>query len=209
MDAERGQDVFTGVAALEFPPELDPESWVDHYGDILYRYALTRLRDPAQAEDAVQEALFAALKARSTFSGKSSVQTWLFSILKHKVVDMIRAECRENQLRVRADETRLEGFFRADGHYKAAPQVWKSNPRTDAEHREFWHQMRRCLDGAPKRLRQIFAMRELDGMEREEICKIMAISTSNYWVMLHRARLALRACLERHWGNPDRESGTC
>ncbi len=179
---------------------MDPNYWVDTYGDGLYRYAMSRLRNAAQAEDAVQETLLAALKARHAFAGKSTVRTWLFSILRHKVIDQIRLDCKENAIRADSEQTALEDLFERNGHYKVVPQPWRTDPRTVAERQEFWQHLENCLANGQKRLTQIFTLRELNGLDRDEICKIMQISTSNYWVMLHRARLALRACLERHWG---------
>ncbi len=184
----------------QFDSEMDPGRWVDAYGDDLYRFALARLRNAAQAEDAVQETLLAALKARDGFAGKSTVRTWLFSILKHKIIDQIRRDCKEDAVRATAERTALDDLFEKGGHYKASPQPWRTDPRTSAERREFWQHLEDCLSKGQKRLAQIFSLRELDGLDRDEICKIMEISPSNYWVMLHRARLALRACLERNWG---------
>ncbi|NIR14014.1 MAG: hypothetical protein GWN86_08695, partial [Desulfobacterales bacterium] len=69
---------------------LDPEAWVDQYGDYLYRYAISRIHEPAVAEDLVQETLLAALQGKEGFKGRSSEKTWLTGILKYKIVDYIR-----------------------------------------------------------------------------------------------------------------------
>jgi RNA polymerase sigma-70 factor (ECF subfamily) len=73
----------------------DPASWVDLYGDLLYRFALSRVKDPSIAEELVQETLLAALKSRANFQGRSTARTWLIAILKHKIVDHIRKRVRE------------------------------------------------------------------------------------------------------------------
>src|SRR5262249_21388570 len=92
----------------------------------------------------------------------------------------------------------VEEFFAADGHFAEAPEDW-SSPDRSLEQRRFFEALERCLQALPGNTRSAFTMRELMGLETEEICKELGISTSNCWVMLHRARLSLRACLERTW----------
>ncbi len=179
-----------------------PES-LEQYLPYLYRFALGRLRDPDLAQDAVQETLVAALKGGSRFEGRSAVRSWLTAILKHKVVDIQRARARETPLEadVAADEVEDEAF-RVDGHWQHPPAEW-GNPDRALEQQRFWEVFQRCMEGLPERAARAFVLREIDGESIEEICRVLGISQSNCWVLLHRARARLRDCLERRWFRAD------
>jgi RNA polymerase sigma-70 factor (ECF subfamily) len=167
----------------------------------LLRFALLQLRDHSAAEDAVQETLLAAIQGASRFAGQSSVRTWLVGILKHKIVDSIRKAAREQPIdpQTGADGAEdLEAFFADDGHFAEPPGEW-ATPERSLEERRFFEALERCLQSLPRKTASAFTMRELMGLETEEICKELGISTSNCWVMLYRARMSLRACLERTW----------
>lgn len=182
----------------------DPELWVDRYGDALYQYSLIRLRDPDLAKDVVQETFLAALEARHRFAGESSERTWLFGILKHKIIDSIRRRSSEHPLpdvETIADAT--ERFFDESGRWISGPGELVLNPSDAYEQTQFWEILNRCLSGLPTRLVDAFTLREIDGLDTEEICKLLDISSTNLWVMLHRARLRLRHCLEAHGLRPE------
>ena len=177
----------------------DPTTWVDEYGDFLFRYALSRVRDPRLAEDLVQETFLAALKSKENFAGKASVRTWLVTILKHKMVDHFRKTFRERQLEPEAEEwgdPNAQSFDTSTGHWRNGPHEWNVDPDTVLERKEFWRALAGCLDRMPRRLAVVFVLRELEGMNTEEICKEFEITPTNLWVMLHRARNRLRSCLE-------------
>jgi RNA polymerase sigma-70 factor (ECF subfamily) len=168
----------------------------------LLRYALLQLRNPAQAEDAVQETLLAALEGRERFSGRSSLRTWLTGILKHKIIDHLRRSGREQPL-VSADDDRSEAdavdaLFVEDGHWREFPAQWGS-PAKAFENSRFWSAFELCLQRLPARTEKVFTMREVMEMTTDEICQELDITTTNCWVMLHRARLMLRECLEMTW----------
>ncbi len=182
---------------------LSPETWLDEHGDVLYRYALLHLRDPSRAEDAVQETLLAALGGRERFSGGASVRTWLIGILKHKVMDQFRRHAREIPLDdplpgPEADDSADEGDFTPFGSWRERLSDW-GNPEELLEREEFVAFLQLCLDGLPPRLAQLYWLREVMEEGTESICKEMAITPNNLWTMLHRARLALRRCLDRTW----------
>ena len=167
----------------------------------LVRFALLQLRDRGAAEDAVQETLLAAIQGAGRFAGQSSVRTWLIGILKHKIIDHLRKTGREQPLESSADESgteNLEAFFKDDGHFLEPPGEWDS-PEKALEERRFFDALERCLQGLPKNAARAFMLREVMGLETGEICKELGISPSNCWVLLYRARMALRACLERSW----------
>lgn len=180
-----------------------PEMWVDEHGDALYRYALMRLRDSQRAEDAVQETFLAALKAQNSFGGQSSERTWLIGILKHKIIDHYRKTSREvNAVFEGEGGVANEETFRVTGqwvgHWKneTAPQEWGAGPDALLESKDFWEILQECLNHMPARMAQVFTLREMDEMSTEEICETLQITTSNFWVLIHRARLHLRRCLE-------------
>jgi RNA polymerase sigma-70 factor (ECF subfamily) len=180
------------------PAALTPLE-LEQHRPYLLRFALLQLRDRSAAEDAVQETMLAAIQGASRFSGQSSARTWLVGILKHKIVDGIRRTSREQPLDSAEERGEdLDAFFTDDGHFAEAPQPWAS-PESSFEEQRFFEALERCLQSLPRNTARAFTMRELMGLETEEICKELRISTSNCWVMLYRARMSLRACLERTW----------
>jgi len=185
----------------------NPESWVDQYGDFLYRFTLSRIKDPSIAEDLVQETFLAALKARKNFQGRSTAKTWLIAILKHKIVDHIRKRVREQTsdkiefMHNTAANDRVDNSFNDEGDWQIRPSKWAIDPMRLYEQKEFMDVLYHCLGGLPERQAEAFMMREIDGFSTEEICKVLNISATNSWVMLYRARMWLRRCLENNWLN--------
>jgi len=173
--------------------------WLDAHGDALYRYAFLRLRDGAQAEDLVQETLLAALESKSRYAGRAAERTWLIGILKHKLIDLLRRQNREQPLAdlTETDED-IEALFLRNGHWKTPPAVW-ANPVACLEQQEFWRVLNDCLAALPARQARAFTLSELDGLGGDELCKLLGATATNVWVMLHRARLRLRECLESRW----------
>lgn len=178
----------------------NPESWVDSYGDFLYRFALLRVKDPSIAEDLVQETFLAALRARENFKGQSAGKTWLTAILKHKIVDHIRKKIREpstDKIETLTDTS--DPDFDERGEWNIRPSKWAVNPENLYEQKEFLDVLYRCLAELPERLASAFIKREMDGLSTEQICKELGITATNSWVMLYRARMSLRRCLENKW----------
>jgi RNA polymerase sigma-70 factor (ECF subfamily) len=183
-------------------PETDPSQWVDEHGDALFRYALLRLRDAEQAEDVVQETLVAALQARASFAGRSSLRTWLIGILKRKIVDHIRKRSRErpiSELEVADEETDIaEEMFSRGEHIMKNSSEWP-NPREVLRDKQFMAILHQCLAALPERLANAFILREMEQEKSDEVCKVLEITPSNLWVMLFRARTRLRGCLDENW----------
>lgn len=187
------------------PSTLDPTGWVDQHGDVLYRFALARLRNAELAENCVQEAFLAALAALDSFSGRSSERTWLVGILKRKVYDHFRATARETP----AEDPDAElgpapDLFDGRGRWKVGLSDWGS-PDGDLEKAEFRAVLAACMEAMPARLRSTFAMREMDDMDTGELCKVLGVTETNLGVMLHRARTRLRQCLESNWFDQAKE----
>jgi len=165
----------------------------------LLKFALLQLRNAAWAEDAVSETLLAALEKPQAFARQSQLKTWLIGILKHKLVDQIRRNCRELSTTSADDEQDFEDeLFQADGHWRDAPQDW-GDPEHSLRQVEFMQVLEACVDQLPGQQGRLFMMREWLELETEEICKTLQISPTNLWVMLHRARLRLRECLALNW----------
>lgn len=189
-----------------------PEELVALRADML-RFARLQLRDAHAAEDMVQDAIEAALNAAESFAGRSSVKTWVFSILRNRIIDHIRRSARTVPLSSLGEEgddweERLDGLFTQQGEWTpvARPQAWP-RPDESLQEREFWLVFETCLDHLPPNPARVFMMREFLGFEADEICKQLGITTSNCHVLLHRARLKLRGCMESGWGRPG--EGTC
>jgi RNA polymerase sigma-70 factor (ECF subfamily) len=179
----------------------DPITWVDQYGDYLFRYSLMRVRNRELAENLVQETFLAALECRHSFSGRSSEKTWMTGILKHKIIDQFRKSVREKsitELQIN-DEQTVDEFYDAVGHQKQIPKDWMPDPQALLHSKEFWEVLRSCLGSLPERTAIAFVMRELDDRDTEDICRELEITPTHLWVMLHRARLQLRELLEKNW----------
>lgn len=182
------------------PAVVDPSDWVDRYGDYLFRYAILRLRDRSAAEDLVQETFLAALKDRSSFSRKSAEVTWLVGILKHKIADHFRRQVRDVSLAGGDSPVQPEDDpFNAAGYWATGPAEWGGNPADLFRQKEFLDQFMKCLSGLSPNQANAFTLREIEGADTGEICKVLNVTETNLWVILHRARLLLRRCLETRW----------
>lgn len=207
------ESIFTGTvlslspeAVMKKTPEHqpDPATWVDDYGDYLYRFALSRVSDPALAKDLVQDTLLAGLRSLDRFRGEASVKTWLSGIMKNKVIDHYRKSGREVLLEDlgRADDD-AGGFNPLNGHWlvsdQTSPREWHEEQAAHMDRDEFWRVFQACASHLSETARQVFIMRELEGMSGDEICKSLDISSQNFWVIMHRSRASLRRCLEVNW----------
>jgi len=179
----------------------DFRSEIEDLRPYLLRYASLQLRNSEAAEDAVQETLLAALTAEASFAGRSNLRTWLTGILKHKIVDAIRRSSRERTLELADGEASTEDFdalFDDTGHWREPPQAWP-HPQDALHEKQFVAALEKCLAALPARTAQVFLMREHLGVETADICKELGITSTHCWVLLYRARMALRDCLEKGW----------
>jgi RNA polymerase sigma-70 factor (ECF subfamily) len=191
--------------------QLEPEHWIERYADYLYSYAFARLHKEQVAEDLVQDTFFSALKARDTFQHTASEKTWLVSILKHKIIDHYRKKSTQNELNifdkpVDGKDGLNEHFFEdttsdSPGHWTAAgaPGAWAKDFETSVDSDEFYKILERCIAKMPAKWAAAFTMKNMDDQDTEEICQALGITPSNYWVIMHRAKLHLRDCMAKNW----------
>ncbi|MCJ8209132.1 sigma-70 family RNA polymerase sigma factor [Mucilaginibacter sp. RS28] len=183
---------------------VDPRQWVSKYADYLYNYALTRLNDEDIARDLVQDTFLAALEKIQSFKGESSERTWLTAILKYKVIDIYRKKSATILLKpdVTQAEKEQDNFFNTeDGHWNAEhrPILLGVEDNDPLHNKELAHILQLCMHKLPALWLSVFTMKHVDGENTEMICTSLKLSTSNYWVIIHRAKLNLRACLQRNW----------
>jgi RNA polymerase sigma-70 factor (ECF subfamily) len=187
-------------------PGISAEALIALRTDML-RFAQLQLRNRETAEDMVQEAIEAALRKASSFAGHSSLKTWVFAILKNRIIDHLRQAGRTVTMSSLVDDgedwqERLEAFFNERGGWResARPAAWP-DPEESMQNKQFWVVFETCLDHLPPNTGRVFMMREFLGLEADEICTQLGITTSNCHVILHRARLRLRSCLGNGWAH--------
>lgn len=170
----------------------------------MLKFAALQLSDSSLAEDAVQEALIGAFKNANSFGGKAALKTWVFAILKNKIADILRKRNRLNEasllLQQHEEEEDFHELFNSAGfwHKDERPSEW-GNPESAIQDKHFWRVFEACLDNLPGQQARAFMMREFVELDSKEICDAISITESNLNVMLHRARLRLRECLEHKW----------
>lgn len=186
------------------PPQTptDFEQQLVEQRSYLMRFARLQLRNDAWAEDAVSETILAALAKPQAFEARSQLKTWLVGILKHKIIDSMRQRQREVMLDSGSDDDSADPLehmaFKADGHFAEKPADW-GNPEQDLKSRQFFAILEACTDKLPPVQGRLFLMREWLELSSEEICKELALTPTNLYVQLHRARLRLRECLDLNW----------
>lgn len=176
----------------------------------MLRFAQLQLRDRDTAEDMVQESIEAALRKSSSFAGQSTLKTWVFAILRNRIVDHLRQASRTVNLSSLVDDgdddwqEKLDAMFNEHGRWRDGPRpvAWP-DPEQSMQTRQFWTVFETCLDQLPPATGRVFMMREFLGFESDEICRQLGITTSNCHVILHRARLKLRTCMDTGWGRPE------
>lgn len=176
-----------------------PDTWVDRYGDSLYRYALTRVADAIACEDLVQETFLSALKGYKDFKGAATEKTWLFAILKNKIIDYYRRQA-VSRIELTEPDNSDEEWFDENGNWRPAkrPVEWHSG-ESIVERKEFNRIIQLCKERLKGVHQQVFTLKYLEDTDGDEICKVLDLVPSNYWVMLHRIRLQMRACVEKNW----------
>ena len=182
---------------------LNPHNWVKQYADYLYAFAIVRVNDPDLAKDLVQETFLAALQKTENFEGKSSERTWLTAILKNKIFDVYRKKSSGlNQPDVQhAEHEQQDFFYDATGHWNEPhyPKLMGVEDHDPLHNKEFNQILQLCMQKLPALWMSVFTLKHLDDATSESICADLKISPNNFWVIIHRAKLNLRACLQKNW----------
>jgi len=175
-----------------------PDKWVGNYADALYAYTITRVKDVQQAEDIVQNTFLSAWKARDTYKGQASEKNWLYAICKNKIIDHFRKHAADM---VNLSSKEEDMYFDQGNHWTgdAAPKAWSVHFQQPVESKEFYAILDQCKQKLKDIQQAVFVMKYMEDTDSEEICKVLGITTSNYWVLIHRAKLHLRKCLEKNW----------
>ncbi|MES2771598.1 MAG: sigma-70 family RNA polymerase sigma factor [Pseudomonadota bacterium] len=185
--------------------ELIDEAYLGEIRRDMTRFARLQLGDEAQAEDAVQDTLLAALGKQAGFSGRSSLKTWVFAILKNKIIDLLRQQSKCPNISSLAPEEEsldqaFEALFQSNAHWLPGcqPKTW-GDPEAALNQQRFWAVFDACLAHLPANTARVFMMREFLELETTEICQTLSLTTTYCNVILHRARNGLRRCLEKNW----------
>jgi RNA polymerase sigma-70 factor (TIGR02943 family) len=185
--------------------KADPKKWIELYGDLLYQYTLPRVNDYLIAEDLVQETFLSALKGLKEFKGEASEKNWLFSILKNKIIDYYRKKSREPS-RIEFSELYKgeDEWFNSEGNWEEnkIPKNWQAD-ENPFERKEMQKIIIWCKDHLRNVQQQVFTLKYMEELDSDEVCKVLNISSSNYWVLMHRARLKMRDCVEKYWLKTD------
>ncbi len=206
-DAGTSPEAAHSSASGGASPGAPVERWLADHGDVLWRYALGRVRSRQVAEEVVQETVLAAMQAHRSFAGGSSERTWLLGIAAHKIADHFREARRRagdsgpGSARPRHDDKAdFHAMFTANGMWARPPGAWGVNADDTTENAEMLAALRQCIDALPPSQAEAVWLRDLLNIPGSEVCKAMGISPTNLWSRMHRARAALRACVERSMG---------
>lgn len=184
-------------------PTINPEEWVDLYGDHLFHLALERLRDAGEAETIVEKTFLAALnhlQSTSSPEQNSPERPWLVEILKGQIIDRLREKYQEKPAaNLQENEEAIDSFFDLSNHFKKQPSGWSPRPEKLLKDHEFCRVFRKCQEKLPPATRDAFILKDMENVDSQTICEILNITPLNLEVMLHRSRLQIRQGLEINW----------
>lgn len=181
-------------------PQLDPTNWVSEHGETLYAYAMSRLRNVDSAEDAVLETLLGALRNLSRLPPQGHIGPWLMGILKKKVVDRQRKDARMSIADV---DPVVDKLFNENGDWTAVARAADPLRLDSLEQSEFMGILSHCLKGLSPKQAAVFVGREINEQNSDDLCKELGISSTNLWVLMHRAGLRLAECIRARWAMGD------
>ncbi|MEZ5016752.1 MAG: sigma-70 family RNA polymerase sigma factor [Flavipsychrobacter sp.] len=181
--------------------KLAPDMWVENYGDMLYSFVASRISDKEVAKDIVQDVFVSAWNGRLGYKGEASEKNWLFTITRNKIIDHYRKAA--NNPLVSIEDKDSEGFFDLENNLHwvndSKPKDWGVNYTDTIETKEFYKVLSHCKDALQEQQQAVFVMKHMEDLSTKDICKVLNISASNYWVLMHRAKLQLRKCIEKSW----------
>ena len=176
---------------------LNPEKWVNEYGDYLYGYAMSRLSSKDLAQDLLQDTFLAAYKSKDSFKGKSNEKTWLVSILKRKIFDHYRKKSRNIESSMEFDSPFVQDkFMLGQWREERVPKPWEDNDDWSQDE-EFIRILKRCIENLPEKWKSVFTLKHIEEIRNDEICKELEVTESNIWVIIHRSKLKLRECIQQ------------
>ncbi len=179
--------------------KAEPNKWVERYSELMYQYVLPRVNDNDIAQELIQETFLSALKAINGYRGIASEKNWLFSILKNKIIDYYRKKALQRGIVAMPDLQEYDNeWFDTGGQWveEKAPKNWQV-PENIIERKEIQRIINWCKDHLKNLQQQVFTLRYMEELDSDEICKVLSITPSNYWVLIHRARLQMRSCVEK------------
>lgn len=199
MSIPKSEEVLTADLV-----KLDPHHWVANHADYLFNYAITRINEEEQARDLVQETFLAALQRIDKFEGRSSERTWLTAILKNKVIDVYRKKSSglgKNTTSLDTEQQDQDFFDPYDGHWKKThrPEPFGIDTNDPLMNKELKSILQKCMQKLPALWLSVFTMKHMDEESTDLICEELRVTPSNFWVIIHRAKLNLRACLQKNW----------
>lgn len=195
------------ISAAENTKDIDKRSvvarWVHEFSDEMYTWTSHKISDKGAAEDLVQETFISAFQSFEKFQNKSSPKTWLFAILKNKIFDYYRQNIKLVSLSDEDQNKELENLFDNDDQWKneSRPQEWDMDDKNLLDDAEFGGILQNCLEKLPTQWLSCIQLKYIGIKEGEEICQVLGLTSSNYWQILHRAKLQVRICLEKNWFN--------
>lgn len=166
----------------------------------LLKVARRLTSNDALAQDVVQDTLLAAFEKIAQFAGRSSLRTWLTSILKNRLRDAWRADKRWVAPLIK-DEDNLEdfdGLFASDGHWQSEALVHWKTPESIVSDQQFIKVLDACMAQLPAKTGQVFLMSQVLEMSTDDIVAEMNLAANHIWVLLYRARMTLKLCLEKN-----------
>lgn len=179
--------------------QINPNKWIDLYADYLFNFTISRVSDSEIAKDLVQETFLAGLKSMKNFKGEASERTWLISILKRKIIDHYR-RINSNKGKAEVRMTYNNGSEdEGDWLEERVADPYDRTAEDDIENTELNTAIHNCLNKLPEKQAQVFKMKTIQGFDTEVICNELNITASNLWVIIHRARTTMAACLKENW----------
>lgn len=190
----------------------DPNMWVNEYSDEFFRFTIYRVKNREVAEDLVQETFLSGLKALDNFRRDCPEKSWLYNILRNKIIDHFRKKTNQEIKRSSAsaeldDDSFYHVYFKKEGkganHWEenSMPEKWDVSADLLLEREEFMEFLMLCISLLPETWGKVFSLKNIEELTTNEICKEIGITPSNLWTIIHRAKLQLRGCLEKRWKN--------
>lgn len=176
----------------------DLTAWVEAHTEEMVRWAIQKTSSEEVARDLVQDTFLAAAEKYENFQGKSSPKTWLFAILNNKIVDHYHRQVKQPTL---SADNLFSEVFDENGSWQPqrVPRDWGQEEEHLLDNEDFKDVLRKCMEALPGNWYSCIRMKYLMNKSGNEICQELEIAPTNYWQIIHRAKLQLRQCIENNW----------